>query len=439
PDNEPLLFPFADTSATTSGDFAGQEITPSKASKSAKKVKQRRNPLFVKPLSPLSKDICARFPSELHDYIVDFLHNDRASLCACRLTCKSWTASSTYHLFQNAGTIHVDGKKNLQFCELLANHPLATCIARLNLESHVIDDRFEGGPDETFQFNELEHFSRFTGLPRLKYLRLDYHHGDELLPSFYSALAQNFSSVTDLELHSMHFTSFADVLRACRALPLLRRLALISVVFRGPSTFDREMYPVLGELVDLVVDCPYDLDNALFCQWLASQSSICRLALGMLPDRESIAAPLSAAMCAVGPCLEHLIIHELDTTPLPDFSPAIAIRTLEITGIRCHEAPGSTDPAFIPALLAQIRSRVIQRIAIVVRLDTRADLDRLDWQRIAPLLAGLESLRRVEFYLSAHKKWALAAIDEKLRPRAYGLRVENFEGRHRYSLGRFDC
>ncbi|KAJ7196959.1 hypothetical protein GGX14DRAFT_375442, partial [Mycena pura] len=46
------------------------------------------------------KDSCTAFPSELHDYTIDFLYNDRASLRACSLVCKSWTASSQYHLFK---------------------------------------------------------------------------------------------------------------------------------------------------------------------------------------------------------------------------------------------------------------------------------------------------------------------------------------------------
>ncbi|KAJ7202669.1 hypothetical protein GGX14DRAFT_654035 [Mycena pura] len=358
------------------------------------------------------QDICARFPSELHDYIVDFLHNDRASLCACRLTCKLWTASSTYHLFHNAGTIHVGRNNFLQFCELFANHPLGACIGRLNLKSHL-SGHFKGGTDETFQFNE--HLSRFTSLPRLKYLRLYYHY-DDLRPSFYSALAQNFSSVTDLELSYMYFASFADVLRACSALPLLRRLALINVLWRGPSTSDREMYPVFGELpvVDLVVDYCY-VDDALFCQWLASQPSIRRLALG----RESSAA-LSAA----------ILIPLCRTSHLPP----LFIRSNFLPVSDAVKLPVS----LIPALLERLRSRVIQRIVIFAGLRNPVDLDRLDWQRIASLLAGLESLRRVEFYFSAHETWALAAIDEKLRPRAYALRVANLKGRHCYSLGRFD-
>jgi hypothetical protein len=36
---------------------------------------------------------------EINDTIIDFLHNDKPSLCACCLTCKQWVSSSRFHLF----------------------------------------------------------------------------------------------------------------------------------------------------------------------------------------------------------------------------------------------------------------------------------------------------------------------------------------------------
>ncbi|KAI0079469.1 hypothetical protein K474DRAFT_1770210 [Panus rudis PR-1116 ss-1] len=41
----------------------------------------------------------ARLPEEIQDYIVDFLHDDKASLKACSLVAKSWTLKARVHLF----------------------------------------------------------------------------------------------------------------------------------------------------------------------------------------------------------------------------------------------------------------------------------------------------------------------------------------------------
>ena len=41
----------------------------------------------------------SKFPQELIDYVLDFLHNDKASLAACSLVCASFLPTSSFHLF----------------------------------------------------------------------------------------------------------------------------------------------------------------------------------------------------------------------------------------------------------------------------------------------------------------------------------------------------
>ncbi|KAJ7113034.1 hypothetical protein C8R44DRAFT_631565 [Mycena epipterygia] len=136
-------------------------------------------------LSPPSQGI-ARLPSELHDYIIDHLYDDRRTLCACTLVCRKWNATSTYHLFQNASTVHVHRKNFPQFCQLLTSERLSAYIGRLSLESN---SPFADGPDEKFQFNE--HLQHFNGLSNLKHLHL-YHHHERPLSSFVSSYSQDF-------------------------------------------------------------------------------------------------------------------------------------------------------------------------------------------------------------------------------------------------------
>ncbi|KAJ6616521.1 hypothetical protein B0H10DRAFT_1398195 [Mycena sp. CBHHK59/15] len=158
---------------------------PSASPKPRTKMKQRRNPLFTNPTFSLSHNICDRFPSELHDQIIDHLHNDKHSLANCSLVCKAWLTSARYHLFQNASTIRIHRKNFPQFYELLATGRLSEYIGRLEIEqggSHrVAAFPGEDGDDKVFQFDD--HLRQFTGLASLKYLRLgwiDPNDGPEL-------------------------------------------------------------------------------------------------------------------------------------------------------------------------------------------------------------------------------------------------------------------
>src|ERR1700729_2042647 len=46
-----------------------------------------------------SYNVSMSLSPEINDTIIDFLHNDKPSLCACCLTCKQWVSSSRFHLF----------------------------------------------------------------------------------------------------------------------------------------------------------------------------------------------------------------------------------------------------------------------------------------------------------------------------------------------------
>ncbi|KAJ6524230.1 hypothetical protein DFH09DRAFT_1189667 [Mycena vulgaris] len=399
------------------------------------KQKKQKNPLFSDPISPLSLDLSARVPSELHDYIIGQARNDLLTLSACSLVCRSWHASSTCHMFQTAATIHVHRNNFLRFCELLATQRLNAYIGRLNLKSDIIDETHDGGP--TFQFNE--HLQCFVGLQTVKYLRLEYYHAPPL-PAFFTALAQNFSSVTALELSSMHFVSFGQIVNVHAALPLLRRLALVAVLFYeedNDTNLSSNLSTTSSGLVDVVVDC-VPIASALL--WLPSHSSIRRLAIGRLRSPAD-AALVSALLHALGPALEHLIIYDASTTELPELAPATSLRTLEITGIQCAPYRNSDELvllraqlAWLPALLSQLNSRALQRIVLVVELPFRDGLNVLDW----PRLVTLEGVERLEFSLSYHKKWAAKFIDEQLRARRYVLHVGQWERRYQYELGVFD-
>ncbi|KAG7447428.1 uncharacterized protein BT62DRAFT_892499 [Guyanagaster necrorhizus] len=43
-----------------------------------------------------------RFPPELCDRFIDFLHDDRKALKECSLVCRAWIPASRFHLFERS-------------------------------------------------------------------------------------------------------------------------------------------------------------------------------------------------------------------------------------------------------------------------------------------------------------------------------------------------
>ncbi|KAJ7766796.1 hypothetical protein B0H16DRAFT_1522518 [Mycena metata] len=361
--------------------------TERRIKKAEKKERMGLNALHVTPLFVLRRDISAKFPMEMHEHIIAQLGHDRHALSACSLVSTYWSASSRYHLFQTASMIHVHRDNFQQFCELLATQRLNIYIGRLRLETHVIDDRFDGGA--TFQFNHDLH--RFAGLPSLKYLRLEGHH-DDLFPEFFAALGQNFQSVTDLELISMFFDSLEQFLEVVESLPLLCRL-LVDGSTRDEGTQTSPTYSQQKKLVDVVAICD-TMPEVL--AWLPFQSNIRRLAISISRwDRDAQTPLLSNVFRMLGPQLEHLILHDTDTSHPLDLSATTALHTLEIIGIECLRATTQSDLEWVPALLSQLCSPVLRRLALVVHLEDHRGVDLLDWLRIAESLARVNSLAQV--------------------------------------------
>ncbi|KAF7299666.1 hypothetical protein HMN09_00972000 [Mycena chlorophos] len=360
-------------------------------------------------------------PQELHDYIIDFLHLQRQSLCSCSLVCKAWLPSSRYHLFTHS-TVRVHRNNLNSFLEMHGSGVLNPYIGRLDLESHVIDDRWR--PDEpAFLFNE--DLSRFTGLPALRYLRIHYHHED-IAPSFAAAISHNFSQLTELEFSSVQFPTFASVLAICQTLPFLRRLALSQLSLHQEEP-DAPL-PTLPHLTMLVFNNYVRSDNIQILKWIAGHPGLRSLALStrlFIPD-ELEDQPLAS----LWPRLQHLILGH--STSIPDLSGAIKLHTLELRAIPLasrlnfqHNKP-SDVPDILTAIFGNPQTK-LECVVLSMYLDEPGEIEVVQWERVASLLRGARSLRHVKIKLSAHKKALKRVIlEEKLPPpRAYSLRVEN--------------
>ncbi|KAJ6480132.1 hypothetical protein C8R45DRAFT_1154928 [Mycena sanguinolenta] len=438
------------------------ELQVAPRSKTGKNWKQK-----MKFHSALSQDICARFPIELWDNIIDHLHSNKRALLTCSLVCSAWSASSRYHLFQNASIIRVHRRNFKSFCKLLASQRLNAYIGRLHLRSHFEDEHPSNG---NFQFNE--HFKCLPRLPRLKYLRLEYHYKD-LHPEFSAALAQNFANVTDLELDSMSFDSFPQFVQFVNTLPMLRRISLNEVSWTDspPEQTSTDDTPhavrIHGNLTDVVAICGNGTAVPTL-SFIPSQPFIRRLAVSIESFGRVEHMPLlSAALRALGPRLEHFIldlrhydaVYESRECPhfvltffflvnnsVPDLSHTTGLHTFKISGIRCDWSHKSVDLEWVTTLLSLLpgRSSRLERIVFIVDLCQRRGLDFLEWPSIRNRLARQSSLRQVLFLLSGDIKWATQAITMRLRPKlyTYTLRVVHYQlqsqRQYRYSLDMFD-
>ncbi|KAJ7090640.1 hypothetical protein C8R44DRAFT_817793 [Mycena epipterygia] len=392
----------------------------------SKKTKQPLNPR-------LPPDIIDRFPSELYDYIIDHLHDDRRTLSACSLVCRDWYATSSYHLFQNAGTIRLNPKNYSGFVDVLSSqkstgHRLKNYVGRLELMPCVPNYPW-------LQFNN--DLQRLTDLPCLKYLCF---HSLHFQPVF-TTLVQNFSSVTHLELSRIRFGSFAQFLKVTATLPLLRRLAMIDAFLTSEvRTLIPSVHTRSSELAEVLVSCCYPAPVLL--PWLVSHRSIRRLSIRELSNIPHTGL-LSAVLQVLGPGLEHLILSDegpAHNIVISDLSHITGLRTLELTDIACR----CSDAGRVATLLtqvAQLKTPLLRRIVLVLDLPDRPQ--RMDWvlfdfPRIAALLGGMRSLQTVEFLLKKHGRWAIAEIDEKLRNGPYMLRVGKLEKHDEYSRKVFD-
>ncbi|KAJ7766794.1 hypothetical protein B0H16DRAFT_1412712 [Mycena metata] len=368
-----------------------------------------------------SMDVYTRLPPELQEYIIAQLGDDKHALSECSLVCSHWSVASRYHLFQHT-TIRLDRENFQQFCELLATQRLNVYIARLRLKTH----------DRTFQFNHNLH--SLTGLPSLKYLRLEFQQHD-FLPQFFTACAANFQSVTDLELFRMYFDSFGQFMHLLDTLPLLRRLSVTAVkILSDPNHEDARISSRPPNLVDLAADCS-EMPGLL--SWLPFQSTIRRLAIwSARRNRDSDTPLLSTVLSTLGPHLEHLILSDTDISHPLDLSHCTALRTFELSGVRVLSDNTGADLEWLPTLLSSLNSPALRRIVLVAYFRSTAALDCINWPRIAKILEDHRSIQQVEIALSPQSlDWATPLITERFHPRNYVLRVKGW-GRQ-YSLKAF--
>ena len=107
------------------------------------------------------------FPPELHDYIIDFLSDDKSALLSCSLVSRGWKAASQYHLFHTIKVRHPTTLSSLN--NFLQNSPhIAILIRDLSLSGSGCTTF-----DEQMHITTHDISKCASHLSELKYLRLE--------------------------------------------------------------------------------------------------------------------------------------------------------------------------------------------------------------------------------------------------------------------------
>ncbi|KAJ7090724.1 hypothetical protein B0H15DRAFT_243849 [Mycena belliarum] len=350
-------------------------------------------------------------PSELHDLIIDHMHDDNPALKTCGLVNQAWLRSSRHHLFRGVNVNSQNWKEYLQ----LAASPLATfppLVRRL-----AISDS-----DHTRYIHDF--IPRLPLLPALTHLRISHSTGGS---AALTAFRRSFGNITTLEMHKVEFQCLTEMAAFILCFPRLEQVALSPRFVEeepakepGPPVFPRTLHTVrvrsaardVRSIISLLHPAggpppisALELD-VLAPPALAGLGALLR-ALGTELRALDLAFVYHVTPAQIGahldlahnPCLEHLTLH-------------IGVRRF-----RFFPSAG-TAAAHAPwALLAAVRSP-LSALTIVLRLDGLDLLGSVDWAFLNAALRTLPqlaALRRLCFtvYCTADD----GAIDAALRSR----------------------
>jgi len=265
--------------------------TPAKWQRERKSRRHRRRGIGY-PLFPLATHVSDRFPLELIDRILDYLHSDRRTLSSCSQVCRAWLASSKCRLFRNA-TVRLSRRVATQFIQLLdAPGSIAYYIRHLEM-------------DEFFLMDPPKDLLRNTDLVSITSLRLHGIRGNATLANAMS-LTRNFQALTNFELHSSRL-SLAQFLGIVGALPLLQRIGLEDVSLgTKPSSVPNDQHS-LSHLRELDFQSRSYVSELL--DWLLSYERI--PAINKLKwETRFPTASIGRFLSAVGPALEYLSLSD---------------------------------------------------------------------------------------------------------------------------------
>ncbi|KAF7975681.1 hypothetical protein HWV62_8785 [Athelia sp. TMB] len=187
--------------------------------------------------SSLNRTCGTRFPAELADITIDFLHADRVSLAACSLTCRGWLPAARFHLFYHIDvTVHT--WRQLDYL-LYSSPPIAALVQNLSL---AVEDPIVGEEQHDWPRTELlaQFHMEFCGL--LSYMssvRAIRIHGKWGMPDtahFFLAALRTLPKVAEVDISELRVARFSTFVEFLARFPLLRRFSVSSVEWEANDT-----------------------------------------------------------------------------------------------------------------------------------------------------------------------------------------------------------
>lgn len=255
-------------------------------------------------------------PPETIDSIIDYLHADKPSLFACGLTCRSWQASSRFHLFSNVKI----GSQNIQsFSKLLENpsNNVALVVRHLTVVTFEYMG-YDNGQESSNKFERgavtvLQRLPDLTAhLHMVKSLTLARMSWAECSPEILQNALSNLGMVEALELDRVIVRGRDAAVGVICAFPLLKTLSLNCFVWNDHLLDDsdppqsvarhRQRPPFAIHLIDLCHSPPASL-----MRWLLDHISSIRTIqcfFVVLDDNPSIQTTLTS----MGPSIQEIKI-----------------------------------------------------------------------------------------------------------------------------------
>ncbi|KAH0584485.1 hypothetical protein H2248_010020 [Termitomyces sp. 'cryptogamus'] len=339
------------------------------------------------PLS-LSMGLTDRIPGELHDRIIDHLHDDRPTLLICSTVCHTWMRASRYHLFSS---LEIHRKITSALCSLL-RAPHST------IGKYVRDLSVRAGSslDPNEYLGEL--------LPSVYVL---------LITASYSVRIQDFLSWTrvyanqlvELVLYSINLISksCSDFVDGLREFKVLRHVAIVwGPAFplsepKGPGTEGQNVAPLPP--IRSIILTGYSIN--LVWWLLAGGARITRLEL-KFPSFGTLDSSNNPRLCcdvgeylrAVGTSLQELDLHRQYSKTI-DLTTNTNLRALWFHDIRMSLGE------WVTFALAQITSPYLHTITLHISSDDfqgqRAQINSFDWRTFGSII------RSAPFHLSLRK------------------------------------
>ncbi|KAJ6595150.1 hypothetical protein DFH09DRAFT_159209 [Mycena vulgaris] len=349
------------------------------------------------------------FPPELHDLVIDHMHDEKQSLATFGLVSRAWLRSSRHHLF---ASVTLQDHNWEAFLRLL-DPPLATFVQSIRSLSISPSDELK----LSLSFNEL--IPQLPIFPALTHLRLSYINWAGVSDATVGALGALFGNITTLSIHLLTFDTPHHMATFVSRFPRLEELLLYPAFMQFGTAPQQLRQP----------DAPRSLRTVRYHSGMDSGSltyiatwlhagrhppAIRALELGMLSAK---------SLPHVGDLLRGLRteLHELDLTLMYHITPAdiethldlsqntrLEHLTLHLSLRRFHSARGAAHAPW--ALLAALRSS-ITTLTVVLKLDSLDVLDNLDWEYLNTALQTrpqLAALHRLHFMVHC----ASGAMDE---------------------------